>query len=1118
MMRALPMITVTLALTTGVADAQDLPDGAVLVGHWDFDEGQGQWVRDESPFGHGGTLGTWREPDGFDPAWADEGEGGCLRFDGEGDRVTISHAAPLAPVEGLIFEARVRQAERSPYARIADKGSTFEVYVREDGLVMFRLHGASAHGVVSSEPLPLEQWTTVRAELFGGTMRVLFNGEVVGEREYADPPEDAGQPLRIGSAQNARPFAGMIDEVRLWNVGYVPPEGLGVLAADEHTVGLWHLDATPIADASGTQPEAELEGGEIASGRHGQAVRFSGDGWLRVPDNETLDLTGELCIEAWVNQDERTPFARIVEKSDWTWGLWIDRYGHPDFFFKTADGGYHHTVGVDEIPLRQWTHLRGEFDGFHATLYVNGVETTRDLLPAGQDRLMTSNEDLYLGNRHLGDRGLIGMLDEVRISRRIRGDRPPMKVIVTPWPSDGEWQIRASARGADADVARMTGRIERPNGETDEFALTEAGDGIGEAMVPMDAPPPGEYAVVVEALSADGQPIARTREEIVVPETPWLGAGIGVGDDVPPPWTPLEVQETNAGVAIVCWGRRYELAGGALPASISSSDAELLAEGCRLTGEGTQVSWQPPELAGATDAEVRLTCAGRAGGAELSMSAEVEFDGMARYDLTVTPPEGAAQVGPLALEIPLNARHATLMHHPGRWFEEETCAGAVPDDGWQADSTWYLWTGDEDRGLCWFAEDHQTWGPDAERPGIELFRDGRRTVLRVWLLNAAAKLTEPHTFTWGLMATPVRPLPDDWRTWRFGSLSSDTNVAVFWSLKGFSEWHSFPVPIEPEKYHAMREEAHEQGTRIVPYTNFNMQSDTGDLWEYFGGEWYAHAGQGRAADVLRMGVVNMRCCPLTASWQDFITWKYQQFLEEYDWDGFYLDNSIPGKCNNPRHPEEHHDRRLIFGTRELMKRFYRLNKANDPRNVMVCHMSAHKCIPLLSFCDATVDGEQYSWALEQFDGDYINLTSLARVRAELMGRNWGPIPLFLPEIKGSTANRTVRTREMLALLLPHGTRFWIGACDHETIYAALDALDAFGIADARFLPYWADGGPVVAQERAIASAYVRAGEGALLIVSNLADQERDIAVSFGGRTITETVPARDFALVRVAAE
>ena len=344
-----------------------------------------------------------------------------------------------------------------------------------------------------------------------------------------------------------------------------------------------------------------------------------------------------------------------------------------------------------------------------------------------------------------------------------------------------------------------------------------------------------------------------------------------------------------------------------------------------------------------------------------------------------------------------------------------------------------------------------------------------------------------------------------------------------------------------------------------------MQSDTGEAWGYFGAEWDAHAGRGTAADVLAMGLVNVRCCPLAQSWTDFITYQYQQFLQQYDWDGFYLDNSIPASCLNSAHAPDHHNRVLIFACRELMRRFYAITKLNDPRNLMVCHMSTRLCIPVLSFCDAYVDGEQYHWALQTFDGDYMALTPPARVRAELMGRNWGLIPLFLPELSGPPMRTPDRTRELLALMLPHQTRFWIGACHRETLQAALDALDEFGMAQSEFLPYWSNAGVVTPQsdgsshtpgpgadprsnagvvrpqsDAVLVSAWRHPEGRVLLIVSNLSDEPRQVAldldlgalglpaapaaslmmdegeVALAGRTLTVTVPPRDFRLVRLA--
>ena len=245
-----------------------------------------------------------------------------------------------------------------------------------------------------------------------------------------------------------------------------------------------------------------------------------------------------------------------------------------------------------------------------------------------------------------------------------------------------------------------------------------------------------------------------------------------------------------------------------------------------------------------------------------------------------------------------------------------------------------------------------------------------------------------------------------------------------------------------------------------------------------------------------MNVENIRCCAMTPNWCDFIVWKYKRFLEEHNSDGFYLDNSMPGRCNNPAHPSHHHNRWHIFAARELMKRIYTVTKENDPGNVMVCHMSSRLCIPVLSFCDAIVDGEQYGWALnEKFDGHYVPLTPLARVRAELMGRQWGLIPLFLPCNRGPNRWNRALMRELLALMLPHGTRFWL-AGHRTTMLGALDVLDDFGIDEARFVPYWAE--PTwrrLAEERRIVvSAYVK-GRDLMLILSNLADHAQQLTLS-----------------------
>ncbi|NOZ23260.1 MAG: LamG domain-containing protein [Planctomycetes bacterium] len=1081
-------------------------DGGSVVGLYHFDEGRGGWAKDSSPAENNGFLGRQIAPDAGDPKWVANGkQGGALEFDGVDDVVTIPNTASLCLREGIEVEMWVLQKKRTPYARILDKRPCFDMYIDESGLPTFRFRCGEAYGIKGEKPVPLNEWARLRAVCDGKTMSIFLNGENIGSRPYTDPipngPNESMGTLRIGNASFARAFCGLIDEVKITNIGYRPPAAKA-FESDADTAGLWHLDDGKATGAGPNRLDGTLHGATSVPGKIGTALRFDGKSCVEIPDHPSLDLQDELTIDCWVKQLKRSPYARIVEKSEWTYGLWINSDGAADFFYRSSAGGSNHVVSVVKMPLNRWTHIRAEFDGFEAVLTFDGKEVARETIPEQKQRIATSDGSLFLGNNAGGARGFIGLIDEVRISKTIRRARPPMQTRITSYPSKDTWTLRIDARGTRGRAATVRGEVlGKDNQPVHTIAPLKLQRGVGQVAVDVDAFPPATYRIALTALDANGQQVAEeTIEFAKPPKPPWLGAGIGVSNKVLPPWTPMTTYFTKGGyLRIRCWGREYDFDRLLLPCQIRSAHAYVLAKPIRLvirSGGGDL----PPGKNTFSDPvaakhEVRLAGSAALGAITVETKVTVEYDGMTRFDMRLTPSQDV-DVESAYIEIPIRAEHATLMHHPGRWFDDPTCAGALPKDGWRAPNTWYLWLGDEERGLCWFAEDQEAWGLDKEKPGIEVVRDGDVVRLRVYLINANTKLAKPREFTWGLMATPVKPRPKGWQRWRFGSPGGPVTIGVRWSTLKTSKWHSFPVPPNPAGYHADVKKAHDEGKKFVPYTNFNMQSDAGPEWAYWGEDWNAYAGEGKAADVLAMNVINVRCCAMTPSWCDFIAWKYKTFLEDFDSDGFYLDNSSPGKCNNPDHPAEHHGRRHIFAARELMKRFYTVTKQNDPENVMVCHMSSTLCIPLLSFCDAIVDGEQYGWALkESFDGHYIPITPLARVRAELMAHQWGLVPFYLPCNRGPNRWTPKLMREMLALFLPHGMRFWM-AGDVKTMTKVLDVIDAFDLPSATFIPYWSvpEWKKMAEEDGMVVSAYVRDGQ-AMLIVSNLREEPREARVN-----------------------
>jgi len=244
--------------------------------------------------------------------------------------------------------------------------------------------------------------------------------------------------------------------------------------------------------------------------------------------------------------------------------------------------------------------------------------------------------------------------------------------------------------------------------------------------------------------------------DAALPRPAWLGSKAGLTDKVLWPWTPLEVGARS----VSCWGRTYRFAGSPFPAEVHTAGQQVLAGPVRLEASvgGQAVTWVGGRGTWRTrsDAAAVWSSTGRAAGLRLEGTTRVEYDGMLRADLVVTP-EQATTVDALSLVVPLRPDHARLYHFwPGRWGSG-TNSGAVPDKGLDLPFKPFVWLGDEERGLAWFTESDQGWSPRHKGRAITVRRQGDSLVLRCHLLDGPTKLAEPLRYTFGLQATPVKP-------------------------------------------------------------------------------------------------------------------------------------------------------------------------------------------------------------------------------------------------------------------------------------------------------------------------------------------------------------------------
>jgi len=204
-----------------------------------------------------------------------------------------------------------------------------------------------------------------------------------------------------------------------------------------HYRGVWHLkpdvdNPSAIPDSTSNGNHGQAKGGKPVEGRIGPGRRFSGEDYIEVPHDDSLNIEGELSLEAWVYLDEPPETCMgILEKKE-SYHLSAIYYeatsapfSGPQFRFRVfePDRKYPHGdhyvwhTGDPRLDSGQWLYLVGTKDK-HGVLrtYVNGrVVGVRDV---GAFRTRLKPDPLYIGFLKLWDCHFEGALDEVRASDR----------------------------------------------------------------------------------------------------------------------------------------------------------------------------------------------------------------------------------------------------------------------------------------------------------------------------------------------------------------------------------------------------------------------------------------------------------------------------------------------------------------------------------------------------------------------------------------------------------------------------------------------------------------------------------------------------------------------------
>lgn len=147
----------------------------------------------------------------------------------------------------------------------------------------------------------------------------------------------------------------------------------------------------------------------------GSALEFDGNNEeVKIPDHNTLDISGDITVEAWVYSgtapQNNTDIKHIVSKPDAYVLSWDHSAAATTFWIN--DGSNWLNAGSFQTLANQWYHLAGTYDGDSLILYVNGKRETNNVV--GNKTINTNNNYLRFGADGNGNY-FNGRIDEVRI-------------------------------------------------------------------------------------------------------------------------------------------------------------------------------------------------------------------------------------------------------------------------------------------------------------------------------------------------------------------------------------------------------------------------------------------------------------------------------------------------------------------------------------------------------------------------------------------------------------------------------------------------------------------------------------------------------------------------------
>ncbi len=780
-------------------------------------------------------------------------------------------------------------------------------------------------------------------------------------------------------------------------------------------------------------------------------------------------------------------------------------------------------TGVDTMQQGQWTHWATTWNERATRLFVNGRRVseafvTRPLpridrgvfticpVEFWQNRWSDPNEQTVSDEVRLFDRALADdeVLDLYALDRPggLPELKPSLALALEPAPAERTLTVTVRAAHLDESWRAAAGgqvqlQVRDPRGGTVWTGPVTLVAGTATQVVTVPGWLDGEYGAT--ATLADGERRLTGRATRLKPPTPWLPARTDWrADRVLPPWQPLRRQ----GDTVHTWNGAITLS-GPLPEAVTRGGGPVLSGAARLTAQ-QPATWSRPRVVEDQPERVTVAGDGRVGALGARYQTLVEFDGLVRCDLTLTPPAGGAELSSLTFELPIRAEVAT-------WYRNPTC------QDWNGQSLDeprfrpYGWLGNEQRGLAWFMESDANFASGPGQPVLTLRREGDTVWVRWRWIGRPVRVDRPLTYTIGLAPTPVRPLPDDFWDTRFGS--GPYEAGGQWFVYGWGQQiatlNARLLAHDPAAQRKLVDEWRAKGKETLSYTCSQCTADLSPEYQFYGREWHLTYGDSFGG-YQRVGDNAPYCLvPVCgrSSFADFLLWCAREHVRN-DWGGgIYTDIDGVTPCDNRRHGCGYTDAFgrsgrtwPIYARRAQSRRLYAI--CHDAGKRYFAHQHSQWYAPVNAFNDGWCPGEQYSIAVVGKPTFYMDDMPERVWRSEFCSAATGTPTFLLPEISRFAGGDPypkdrAPSESCIVAALVHGVPLWAGSMNKAVFEEVWAAQIAFGLKGAQFAPYWSQR-ELVSDTPDVRISYWRQPGRRLVVVANYAAKPQQVVLRAAG--------------------